>query len=84
MGFSKDKNGKYYCTKHHEKLQWCRNRSTGKYFLKCPYNKKFECGTIDISQEVAIKYDPYCPGLDNAIANYVAELIEKDDEEEKE
>ncbi|WP_395547105.1 MULTISPECIES: hypothetical protein [unclassified Lacrimispora] len=72
--------GKYICTKHKLDLQWSQNRSTGEYFLKCPDNKKFECGTREVSEYDALKYDMFAPNRDDAMVDFVKGLMDEDDD----
>lgn len=76
-------NGKYRCDSHGVECQVCKNSSTGQYFLKCPFNKKFECGTVNITSTEALNYDYYMPNYENAISDYVGKLIDKDDEKDR-
>lgn len=72
------KNEKWYCSTHKVYLQICTNHSTGLLFLKCPCNKKFECGTVNTGMFNPNDYEYYLP---NYIANLVDEMkdaIEKE------
>ena len=55
------KNGKYFCKEHNRNCEWCRNKTTKQYFVKCPENTEFECGTKTISDDEVRLYEMYSP-----------------------
>lgn len=73
-------NGKYRCSIHNVDCVSCQNSQTGKYFLKCPYSKKFECGTVSISESAAIEYEPFTPNFDEAMVAHVRKLMDEEDD----
>lgn len=75
--------GKYQCNVHNIECQFCKNNRTGQYFLKCPCDSAFNCGTVTISEDDTLHYEPYTPNYDNAMVDYVRGLIDKDDEDDK-